>query len=258
MRKSFAIPSVLLACGFAASLLVAQQPTQQKPTEEAKSADPNPIVVSPSGESTDQEKIGRKDGNLFETYRDFYETRSYPVATYPVTRYATNQPSRAHSQLILRDQSTKKLVAVSSQDATEAEREAGRVHLKEIGKAMETLQSSKSSDSDKALARQVLTEELDLKFELDLNDRRQQLKVIEKQLEDLRVQLTARQESKSKLIELRMQLMENETKGLGFPSTWGNPSSMEWRPQVIQSYSVPAAGVPTQVNKVSPVFPVRQ
>ncbi len=91
-----------------------------------------------------------------------------------------------------------------------------------IADLIQTLQSPDSSDEQRAEARTQVAEVLRKQFDEDLANRRRQLEELEKQLTRLRHQLQNRGESRDKLVELRLQLLENEASGLGFPASWSH------------------------------------
>jgi hypothetical protein len=86
--------------------------------------------------------------------------------------------------------------------------------------AVNTLQSPDSNQDDKEKAKETLRKHLKEVFDKDQDRRRSQIANLEKQIDRLKKQLEKRDESQSKLIDLRIQLLENEGAGLGFPDSW--------------------------------------
>lgn len=90
-----------------------------------------------------------------------------------------------------------------------------------------TVSLMKAPDADEAKkkdAKQLIANYLKAEFQWDQEARREQLDRLEKQIDLLKKQLTKREESQEKLIELRLQLLENDASGLSFPEAWANLS----------------------------------
>lgn len=139
-------------------------------------------------------------------------------------QYFAFSAANADEVVVYRDPSNKKIIAKVFKELSDPEKALVNEHKTEIERSMFAIRSNKASESDLAEARRIVTEELDIQFEIDLDARKAQLKEVEKQLADLKEQLSRRQDAKAKLIALRMQLLENESNGLGFPSTWNSSS----------------------------------
>ena len=95
--------------------------------------------------------------------------------------------------------------------------EEGRQALRE---AQAKLRAPDASESDKKESRTSIEKFLEDEFERDQKMRREQVTRLEEQVSKLRKQLDKREQSKSKIIELRMQLMENDAEGLSFPESF--------------------------------------
>ncbi len=95
--------------------------------------------------------------------------------------------------------------------------EEGRQALRE---AQAKLRAPDASETDKKEARTSIEKFLEDEFERDQKMRREQVTRLEEQVSKLRKQLDKREQSKSKIIELRMQLMENDAEGLSFPESF--------------------------------------
>ena len=119
-----------------------------------------------------------------------------------------------------------------------------------LREAQTKLRSPDASDSDKKEARESIAKFLKEEFERDQKTRREQVERLEEHVSKLRKQLDKRQDSQSKIIELRMQLLENDADGLAFPDAFnelnGFPSGQP------HSYSpVPYA---TPLNNPNPFY----
>lgn len=89
-----------------------------------------------------------------------------------------------------------------------------------IRDAIAKLKSANSSETEKKEAREAVMKYLKEEFERDQKGRREQLERIEEQVSRLRKELAKREESQSKIIELRMQLLDNDAEGLSFPDSF--------------------------------------
>jgi hypothetical protein len=167
------------------------------------------------------------------------------------TTYQAYMPFSPEQKVLLRDPNTKKVVARIYKDLEESERTLVAEHRAATDKAMEVVRSNRGSESEIADARRIITEDLDVQFEVDLDERKEQLKEVEKQLVDLREQLTRRQEAKSKLIELRMKLLENEAARLGFPNTWNAPKHLSFSGQYTPLQTFEVKQNPVTPNRTS-------
>ncbi|MBL8819851.1 MAG: hypothetical protein JNL58_27750 [Planctomyces sp.] len=90
----------------------------------------------------------------------------------------------------------------------------------EYVQAIRVLQDSEVNEEQRTAARETIRKVLAAQFDADMTSRQQQLADLEKKLARLKIQFQKRQESRSKLVELQIQLLENEATGLGFPASW--------------------------------------
>ena len=123
--------------------------------------------------------------------------------------------------------------------------EEGRQALRE---AQAKLRAPDASESDKKEARASIEKFLEDEFERDHKMRREQVTRLEEQVSKLRKQLDKREQSKSKIIELRMQLMENDAEGLSFPASFNEL-------QRFDAMNVPAMATPGPLNSSLPGIP---
>ncbi|MEQ1827068.1 MAG: hypothetical protein ABL921_14030 [Pirellula sp.] len=219
-----------------ASMVIAQQPATLSPNSVAPSSPisvlaPTVATAIPQGALPVAEAVAvpvttmSAYGGLQTQYVDSNVVKVYGTAkdNYHLHQLMYSKPTPS---TVYRDPSTKRLTSVTDGDKLgEQEKSLVQQHQVELSKAMESLRSSKSSEAEKEAARKLIAEELDIQFNIDLDQRREQLAKIEKEVSELRDQLRRRQDSKAKLIDLRMQLLENESDGLGFPSTWNDLES---------------------------------
>jgi len=137
------------------------------------------------------------------------------------------------------------------------QREEGRQALRE---AQSKLRAADSSESDKKEARAAIEKFLGDEFERDQKMRRDQVERLEEQISKLRKQLDKREQSKTKIIDLRMQLMENDAEGLSFPESFHELQRFEGAPGSIPNNvqyggpHVPYSGQGTNGFNMPPVL----
>lgn len=95
----------------------------------------------------------------------------------------------------------------------------------EYVEALGVLQNSEANEEQRTAARETIRKVLGEQFDADMTGRQQQLADLEKKLARLKSQFQKRQESRTKLVELQIQLLENEATGLGFPASWNRVSN---------------------------------
>lgn len=88
----------------------------------------------------------------------------------------------------------------------------------EIRKWTEVLHSDRPAD-EKEKARKALSEILEKQFSRDLERREKEVAQLELRVKKLRTQVEKRREAKEKIIDLRLDTIEQEAEGLGFPET---------------------------------------
>lgn len=118
----------------------------------------------------------------------------------------------------------------------------------EVREALHKLRSPELSDDEKADAKSTIREFLTEAFEKDLKTRKMHLTRLEEQLDRLKKQLEKRQEAQVKIVDLRMQLLENEADGLTFPESWVELQSIQSKDQMgllSQAYRMPGLGYST-------------
>ena len=93
-----------------------------------------------------------------------------------------------------------------------------------LHEAISQVRSPDVVEAKKKESKDLIAKYLKAEFKADQESRREQVERLEKQVEQLRKQLTKRDESQDKLIELRLQLLENDAAGLSFPDSWGSLS----------------------------------
>ena len=88
--------------------------------------------------------------------------------------------------------------------------------------AMTKWKSKDASEEDKKEARESIEKFLRDEFERDQKNRKDQIERLAEQVSKLRSQVEKREASQSKIIELRMQLLENDAEGLAFPEAFND------------------------------------
>ncbi len=122
------------------------------------------------------------------------------------------------------------------QQATEAR--------EQLQAAVRTIKSPDADDTKRIEAKQLISKYLKAEFQWDQDGRREQVQRLETQLAELKKQLSKREDSQDKLIDLRLQLLENDATGLSFPEAWANiaigPMATPQYPSYYSSGPVPS------------------
>jgi hypothetical protein len=134
-------------------------------------------------------------------------------------------------------------VTVTEMRLTEDIRKSSEVH-QELRDSLSKLRATDSSESDKKAARETIEKFLKDEFERDQKNRREHVERLEEQVSNLRKQLDKRQESQSKIIALRMQLLEYDAEGLSFPEGFNELQNING--------GNPRSGYPPNTSYVSP------
>lgn len=100
-----------------------------------------------------------------------------------------------------------------------------------LHKAIEKLHSAKSDD-DKDSARTELKDALAEQFDEYLEQQSKELDRMEEKLSKLRKQWEKRRDAKGELVTLRLQMLENEANGLGWPGG-GDSENFLWSSNVL-------------------------
>ena len=127
--------------------------------------------------------------------------------------------------------------------------------------AVAQIKSPDAEATKKKEAKEFIARYLKAEFQADQESRREQVERLEKQVEQLKTQLAKREESQDKLVELRLQLLENDASGLSFPDSWGSLSGQPpyagypMQPPVIGSPSQPYPAQPSYQPYPMPIQP---
>ncbi len=90
----------------------------------------------------------------------------------------------------------------------------------ELKKAVEKLKDKEASEQDKTAAKEKIISILSEQFDEDMTERSKQIAELEKKLATLKEQIEKRKDAKKRMIDLRVEMLLNESEGLGFPSSW--------------------------------------
>lgn len=90
----------------------------------------------------------------------------------------------------------------------------------EIRKGLKQYREAKT-DEEKKQAEESVSTALSKFFELDMQNREDEVRAVEERVKKLREQLGTRREAKDQMIQLQLKVLVNETNGLGFYS--GSP-----------------------------------
>lgn len=139
-----------------------------------------------------------------------------PMLTSPASNYDSPR-----STLVYEDPETGKLAILEpSEMSDESKMKLVIGYSSKINEAHKTFVSPKATAEAKADAKEIIAQNLRIRFDADLDQRRTRINELEEQLKQLREQVDRRESNKEKLVQLRLQLIENESEGLGFPLGW--------------------------------------
>ena len=124
-----------------------------------------------------------------------------------------------HFEAIIIDDGKVKVIS-SNEPLDEETRAKSNDARKQLDDAFRTFRSEDSSDQDRTKARTTLSSYLTAQFDHDQEMRRKQIKSLEEEVDKLKKQIAKREESKDKLVDLRLTLLENDANGLAFPSSF--------------------------------------
>lgn len=146
-------------------------------------------------------------------------------------------------KLIRRSVTEEILVPVSPEELAE---------VQEYQAALTALRADDRTPEQKAAAKEALGKLVEKQFDRDLETREKEVAELEARTKKLRQQFDKRKAAKAEIIALRLQTLQNEIDGLGFPSTEGigavtAPGSTGWHARV---------GVPAPYNSThdAPAF----
>ena len=181
---------------------------------------------------------------------------------YPSPPFANGQPMEGNGQRMVPHTYTTRTPDGREVTATTMRPEGSMNRLNAshqvLREAQTKLRSPDASDSDKKEARESIAKFLKEEFERDQKTRREQVERLEEHVSKLRKQLDKRQDSQSKIIELRMQLLENEAEGLAFPDAFNELNGFSGGPQ-LQNYPGPIVSQPYPSNPPYAIpYPQRQ
>ena len=122
------------------------------------------------------------------------------------------------------------------------------VEGQEYQAALAALRAEDRTPEQKTAAKEALAKLIEKQFARDLETREKEVAELETRTKKLRQQLDKRKTAKAEIIALRLQTLQNEIDGLGFPSTEGNgaitaPGMGEF-PGSAGAYDAPAYGQP--------------
>jgi hypothetical protein len=124
-----------------------------------------------------------------------------------------------HSEAVIIEDGKVKVIS-SNEPMDEETRAKSSDARKQLDDAFRTFRSEDASDQDRAKARTTLSSYLTAQFDHDQQMRRKQIKSLEEEIDKLKKQIAKREESKDKLVELRLTLIENDANGLAFPQAF--------------------------------------
>jgi hypothetical protein len=147
-----------------------------------------------------------------------------------------------HFEAIIIEDGKVKVIS-SNEPLDEETRAKSNDARKQLDDAFRTFRSEDSSDQDRTKARTTLSSYLTAQFDHDQEMRRKQIKSLEEEVDKLKKQIAKREESKDKLVDLRLTLLENDANGLAFPPSFNQipgANGPVFAPPAV--YSVPSSG----------------
>jgi len=208
------IGSALTAVSFPTIRAMGQLPNQ-------KNVQPNQMGYAPGGHALGQPILPFQSGPYPHPATSGNVPQGYRTPQYPhAVPSAHNR--RGQMTAINKDGSVERIEKELGTPFTQEEIQRNMEARQKIQRAVAAIKSPDSDDSTKEESKQLIIKYLKSEFQWDQEGRREQLERLEKQVEQLKKQLTKREESQDKLIELRLQLLENDASGLSFPDSWSN------------------------------------
>ncbi len=167
-------------------------------------------------------------------------------AGYPaLPSHPDNQPGphRKHAVLFIdKDGSIKRIEKEQGAPFSQEELKGNHDARQEIQSALAVIKSPEKSESERKESKQLIAKYLRAEFQWDQDERREQLERLQNQVQQIKKQLTKREESQDKLIELRMQLLENDAAGLSFPDSWSSINQTALPPPSLFTHSYSNSG----------------
>ena len=175
-----------------------------------------------------------------ETY---YNAGSYAYdPTGLVTPFQQNQLGVVAEQITYTDGTFK----VALQNLNDPKTAEGINQAKQLlNNASQTIRSESASADERAEAKKLMTQYLQVQFDHDQKKREEQLKSLEAQVVKMKAQLEKRTQNKDELISLRIKLWENDASGLSFPQSWNQ------MPPAHDPYSQPGFPGGASINSYS-------
>jgi len=252
MKRKFAASvgiGFMLVLGTASDIRLFGQQNGNGP-DRPNNPGPNFPGQSPSGRSPFEREAPNFNPSQQQNYMP--PPQGYPIP--PTPQFANGQRMEVNGQRMVPHTYTTRTPDGREVTTTvmRPDEQVNRLHASHqvLRDAQTKLRSPDATDSDKKEARESIAKYLKEEFERDQKMRREQVERLEEQVSKLRKQLDKRQESQSKIIELRMQLLENEAEGLAFPESFNELNGFPGGPQL---HAYPAG--PHVISPNSPYAP---
>lgn len=143
--------------------------------------------------------------------------------------------------------------AVYTQEATSRNQDLGPADS-DIRRGVKQYQDAKTDD-EKKQGETTISNALSKYFELDMQNREEEIREIEERVKKLRAQLETRREAKDQLIELQLKVLINEANGLGFYRQSPLPNAQTGIPGVPIYTSPPVTYAPGRIPLSTPMTP---
>lgn len=163
-----------------------------------------------------------------------------------------HMPSGRAAIIVKKDGTIERIEKEPGVSYTPDEMQAVNESKQKLHIAVAQIKSPDAEATKKKEAKEFIAKYLKAEFQADQESRREQVERLEKQVEQLKKQLAKREESQDKLVELRLQLLENDASGLSFPDSWGSLSGQP--PITGYSMQPPVIGIPPQPYSSQPSY----
>jgi len=215
MKKNFVWGALAIATATAigGSYQIFAQTSTTSPRERQGSKDSQPLL-RPGETRVTEQNLAVQQGLPMLPMQPGVLPTFHPANVREIPHISQFQAN--HFETVIIEDGKVKVIS-SNEPLNEETRAKSNEARKQLDDAFRTFRSEDASDQDRAKARTTLSSYLTAQFDHDQEMRRKQIKSLEEQVDKLKKQIAKREESKDKLVELRLTLLENDANGLAFP-----------------------------------------
>jgi hypothetical protein len=215
MKKNFVWGALAIATATAigGSYQIFAQTSTTSPIERQGSKDSKPLL-RPGETRVTEQNVAVQQGLPMLPMQPGVLPTFHPANVREIPHISQFQAN--HFETVIIEDGKVKVIS-SNEPLNEETRAKSNEARKQLDDAFRTFRSEDSSDQDRAKARTTLSSYLTAQFDHDQEMRRKQIKSLEEEVDKLKKQIAKREESKDKLVDLRLTLLENDANGLAFP-----------------------------------------